>query len=227
MPAWSEPVEPGQLVEGGNGGAQAGREVDVGVAALDRGERVDGAGGKQLGPAGQGGAQGSPAAVDVGQLERGLGAGDVQDDQVVERFGLLEGRQVGRDAVDCLANRLMGPGRAPVGELRDGLAGPEMRSRDARVQWLRPDRPCRRRASLSRRPRMLAEFLGRFGEGSRSDVVAADHEIAGIGKRQACEHGQFGYEARAVGQAAAMAASPTVIAVPTPPKAPTNQRPTR
>ena len=46
----------------------------------------------------------------------------------------------------------------------------------------------------SKTPEARPEFLGRFGEGSRPDVVAADHEIAEVGQRQAAEKRQLGDE---------------------------------
>ena len=97
---------------------------------------------------------------------------------VLERFRLLERGQVGGDAVDGVAGRLLRPGGAPVGELGDGSAGPEMRSGadpggGGGQLVLAGGEP----AGFKNAGRDT-EFLGRFGERSCPDVVAADDEIS-------------------------------------------------
>ena len=56
--------------------------------------------------------------------------------------------------------------------------------------------------SASKTPEFAPKFLGRFRERRLADIVAADHEIAGLGQRQAVENGQLGHQPRAIGQPA-------------------------
>ena len=122
----------------------------------------------------------------VSRLERRLGAGDVQDDQVVDRLGLDERGHVGGDAVDGLSR------------------GPRAASTVSPVP--QPgDRPARRRSCVPGRTRAVAavssswqaaihsawktpEFRRNSSADSANDVcadiVAADDEIARLRQRQ-------------------------------------------
>ena len=167
--------------------------------------------GRQLGPAaGQGGAQGIPAACALhpGQ-ERGLGAGDVQDDHVLERLR-PSGKQARSAAMRSAACRAdcSSLGVPQSARLGDGFPCAEMRpGTDAGGRGgefiLAGAEPVGFKDAGS-----PPEFLGRIGEGSCSDVVAADHEIAGIRQWQAREKRQLGDEPRPVGQASAIAQAP-------------------
>ena len=132
LPAWSEPVDLGELVEGGDRGAQAGREVDVGVAALEaRRARRARWRAEARARRRRGRRSGYPSGWWTSESANG--------GSVLATFRTIkwsidsasdERGQVGGDAVDCLANRFDGGLAGPQSaELRDGRSGAEMRSR--------------------------------------------------------------------------------------------------
>ena len=158
LAAVERPGRLGQLVEGGDRRAEARREVDVGVPLAERGQGVERAG-RAAGsapPSAQGGVQGVPASGATSPSgERGLGAGDVQDDQVVDPLGLDERGEVGGDPVDGLAGR-------------SGRARPRPSRRAGRS-------PARRRASCRGGPG--AEAAARS---SRQAAISSDVEHARV-----------------------------------------------
>ena len=161
------------------------------------------------------------------ERERRLGAGDVQDDQVVDRFGLDERGQVGGDAVDGLRVRSgaarpppVGPAGRPPGPAPSSIpAGPAPRPRRAR-RGTRRSSPARRRPSCAGTPRPI-------GERGLADVVAADHEIARLRQRQALEQRQLGHQTGAVGQPPGHRRQPQRDRRADASECSTNQRPTR
>ena len=103
-------------------------------------------------------------------------------------------------AIDRLAGGSGGPGFRPVGQARHHRAETEARSGSdpgrGRVKLVAAGGDPGR-VEDTRSP---AELLGRFREGGRADLVAADHEVTGFRQRQIAKRGQGRDQPRAVGQ---------------------------
>ena len=171
------------------------------MPALDRRQSVECTGGQQrLTGVGQPGLERLPVLVDVAEREWGLGAADVEHDQVVDGLAGDERAEVRGDRIDRLACGSGGPGFRPVGQARHHRAETEARSGSD---------PGRGRVKLCAAggdpgrvedTRSPAELLGRFREGGRADLVAADHEVTGFRQRQIAKRGQGRDQPRAVSQ---------------------------
>ena len=167
--------------------------------------------------------------VDVAERERRLGARDVQDDQVVDRLRVRRTRPGRPRSGPRPARRVRASFWSPQSPSL-AIAGPTPSLVPGRTR-LGGGRKFvaagRRSGRRRRRPEFRRNSSADSANEPCADVVAADDELGRRRQVEALEHRQLGHQARRRHQAVAMAAKPSVIVVPTPPKAPTNQRPTR